>query len=630
MATLGQLKVLNDSAEHQKILVKLSRGIQDRWLKIVDDRIYGKSNSDGEYPSFAELYDFLQKQSRIASNPLVDRSSSGVKSDQANFSAKHSAASSYGNQTKKQSLKAVIAMATSTDTRAVSNNDRVARRSCVMCNEMHELTKSIATIASSSHRVVESSSRIPQALHVQGDAVKLMLSTVLGKAKVDAQRVDGLCMTGIGQPTEIALPVTYSRGDIPAMTSQIPRPETAKRWSHLQEVSTKITAFLPGTDIDLLIGTSCAQAIRPLEVVPGGDNDPYGIRTTLRWGVIGNMRVNHASNNQPSARNCHFTFSTTVKEVSPAEVSSMFEIEFSEREEDNTDEKISAEDKRFLQSARNGIHVREDNHYEMPLPIKDDALLPNNKPMVQRRLMQLKGKLAKSTQYHQQYTACIEGLIAKGYAERVPDEEPHLDNGRVWYVQHFGVYHQHKPNSKVCVVFDCSAQYNGEALNRHLLQGPDLNNGLVGMLVRFRKGSIGSACDIEGMYHQVGVDKDYRNLLRFLWWDKGDLTTQPTEYRMTAQLFGAASSLSCAKFALRTAADEFESKHGKLAADFVRDDFYVDDGVTSLDSVEDTLELVTNSIKLCGERGFRLHRSPITDGSLTLSQHQKEGRTSST
>ncbi|XP_064643619.1 uncharacterized protein LOC135497715 [Lineus longissimus] len=132
-------------------------------------------------------------------------------------------------------------------------------------------------------------------------------------------------------------------------------------------------------------------------------------------------------------------------------------------------------------------------------------------------------------------------------------------------------------------------------------------------MVRFRKGSIGLACDIEGMYHQVGVDKDYRNILRFLWWDKGDLTTQPTEYRMAAQLFGGASSPSCAKFALRTAADEFESKHGKLAADFVRDDFYVADGVTSLDSVEDTLELVTNSIKLCGERGFRLHKFVSND-----------------
>ena len=56
-------------------------------------------------------------------------------------------------------------------------------------------------------------------------------------------------------------------------------------------------------------------------------------------------------------------------------------------------------------------------------------------------------------------------IIASRYAEQVPQEEMKLDNRRVWYLPHHGVYHRRKPD-KIRVVFDCSAVYKGESLNR--------------------------------------------------------------------------------------------------------------------------------------------------------------------
>ena len=40
-------------------------------------------------------------------------------------------------------------------------------------------------------------------------------------------------------------------------------------------------------DMGLLIGANCTKAIKPREVIPGADDDPYAVRTTLGWGVIG-------------------------------------------------------------------------------------------------------------------------------------------------------------------------------------------------------------------------------------------------------------------------------------------------------------------------------------------------------
>ena len=67
--------------------------------------------------------------------------------------------------------------------------------------------------------------------------------------------------------------------------------------------------------------------------------------------------------------------------------------------------------------------------------------------------------------------------------------------------------------------FDCSAEYEGEALNKHLLQGPDLTNKLVGVLSRFRQEHIAFMADTEAMFLQVHVTECYRDLLRLLWWE---------------------------------------------------------------------------------------------------------------
>ena len=86
-------------------------------------------------------------------------------------------------------------------------------------------------------------------------------------------------------------------------------------------------------------------------------------------------------------------------------------------------------------------------------------------------------------------------MLEKRYAEVVPASEQETDS-KVWYVPHHGVYHPKK--SKIRVVFDCSAEHRGVSLNSQLLQGPDVGNSLIGVLIRFRKEVVGLSCDIQG------------------------------------------------------------------------------------------------------------------------------------
>ncbi len=72
------------------------------------------------------------------------------------------------------------------------------------------------------------------------------------------------------------------------------------------------------------------------------------------------------------------------------------------------------------------------------------------------------------------------------------------DDNRLFYIPHHGVYHPKK--QKLRVVFDCTASFQGRSLNSELLQGPDLTNTLVGVLLRFREEPVAIMADIESMF----------------------------------------------------------------------------------------------------------------------------------
>lgn len=60
----------------------------------------------------------------------------------------------------------------------------------------------------------------------------------------------------------------------------------------------------------------------------------------------------------------------------------------------------------------------------------------------------------------------------------------------------------------------------------------------------------------------------------------------PSVFRMKVHLFGAASSPGCANFGLKHLAAEGEGKFSEATVRFIQRNFYVDDGLTSLDSEE--------------------------------------------
>ena len=115
---------------------------------------------------------------------------------------------------------------------------------------------------------------------------------------------------------DIALPEVYT---ILTACSQNPRPDTALKWSHLESVASYSITYRSDVDVSLLIDINCTRAIKPLIVVPGKNDEPYGVEIAVGWGVVGIL--------SPNA----YIEDTRTKEVmTPQQINRMFELDLND------------------------------------------------------------------------------------------------------------------------------------------------------------------------------------------------------------------------------------------------------------------------------------------------------------
>ena len=358
---------------------------------------------------------------------------------------------------------------------------------------------------------------------------------------IDTYVVKGLEVCDLNGTNAVKLPILYTREEMPVSTEDVPTQEDVDRWPYLRGI--KIPDI--NSDVGLLIGTNAPLASEPWDVVHSQDDGPYAVKTLLGWAVRGPLRSNTETvrkRHDASVNRCSVCGDKGLE----MQVENYFRQDFNERTIDDRPEN-SVEDHIFMKTVTDNVQMKE-GHYQIPLPFKQHEIeMPNNRSQAEHCAMQLKRRLIKNPQLQEDYKAFVDNLIQKGYARKVPQDKLGRNDGKVWYIPHHGVYHAKKPN-KIRVVFNCSARYRGTSLNEQLLQGPDLANPLVAVLLRFRQEPIALMADIEAMFHQVRVTPDDSDVLRFLWWPDGDMNRPLEEFQMTVHLFGAVSSPSCANF----------------------------------------------------------------------------------
>ena len=246
--------------------------------------------------------------------------------------------------------------------------------------------------------------------------------------------------------------------------------------------------------------------------------------------------------------------------------------------------------------------------------------LTNSYSTAKRRLLREKPKLEKDEFRRDGVFAQLEKLKAQGHVREVVERD--LTGLPVWYSPVVIVVQPTKPVEKrfrLCQ--DCGAvsrSCEGPMwLNAELSTGPDVLTRLPSILFKFRKYPYTLMADVSDFFHRIWVSDEDVAALRFLFFKDKSLKEIVT-LEMLVHLFGAGSSPAVANFTLQYHAGRIRDKYGDFIFWEVMSKFYVDDYLSSLETIERAREVKKQMTEALAEGGFVLCKWSSNDDRILM------------
>ena len=249
-------------------------------------------------------------------------------------------------------------------------------------------------------------------LGIDGLKTRISLTTLEKKGSlVDSFLVRELVISDLDENNFIALPVLYTRTEIPVTKDDIPTQEDVDLWPHLSGV------YLPNVsaEIGLLVASDVPDALDPLEVKNSEHGGPYASRTRIGWVVNAPLGSYHQGSH---ATSFFVKADTELQQM----VEDYYNLDFNESIVDNR-AGLPQDERCFLARVEESTLLK-DGHYEILLPFKDRQYpVPNNHIQAEQHASSLKKRLEENPKLLDDYTAFVEDIVAKGYAGKVPPHQ---------------------------------------------------------------------------------------------------------------------------------------------------------------------------------------------------------------
>lgn len=260
--------------------------------------------------------------------------------------------------------------------------------------------------------------------------------------------------------------------------------------------------------------------------------------------------------------------------------------------------------------------VKGEHRYCVSLLLRPDAQLGRSHAMALRRLYCLERRFRQNPELRDKYIRFMREYEECGHMRRASPLP--MSETNYYYIPHHAV----SIDRKFRVVFDASARTtNGKSLNDVQYVGARQQRDLFDIHMTFRTGKIAMTADIAKMFRQVEVRQEEWNFQRILWRESPN--DEVTDFWLTVVTYGLASSPFNAVRTLNQCALDHEAEFPQ-AAQTVRDDFYVDDLLTSAESVEEAITMKKNLIALLRKGGFELTKWRATCNSLMTEDNESK------
>lgn len=422
--------------------------------------------------------------------------------------------------------------------------------------------------------------------NINSKASPYSLKTCAVLIECSGRKANGYRIEAANGGINLALSTLIECDETPDNRDEIPTPEAALHQPHLKHIASEIPALDCEAQILLLLGQDILRVHKVRNQINGPHNTPFGQKLDLGWVLVSEVclgdvhkpsvssfKTNILENRRPSlfipcTSHIHIKERITSNLIlrTPHGLEANWNMSKDnlgqsvfERTENDSKPALSIEDEVFLKTMEREVFQDDSNSWVAPLPFKSPRpVLPNNRDQALSRLSSLRRTLERKPDMKEQFVNFMQKLFNNGHAELAA---PLTKGKECWYLPLFGVYHPKKPD-QIRVVFDSSAQHKGISLNSVLLTGPDFNNSLIDVLMRFRRNCIAVMADIQQMFHCFVVREDHRDYLRFLWYRDNDLNKDIVEYRMKVHVFGNSPSPAVAIYCLRQAAEKGAQRYG--------------------------------------------------------------------
>ncbi|XP_062537725.1 uncharacterized protein LOC134206062 [Armigeres subalbatus] len=257
-------------------------------------------------------------------------------------------------------------------------------------------------------------------------------------------------------------------------------------------------------------------------------------------------------------------------------------------------------EKHFLRSYRR----QPDGRFIVEIPFQDNlSKLGESRMQAQKRFEALERRLKRHPEMKTMYIDFINEYLHLGHCRVVQTDEK---ASVAFYLPHHCVIKPDSSTTKLRVVFDASAKSTSAlSLNDVMMVGPNVQDSLFNIILRFRMYKFVFTADVSKMYRQILVYEPQRKYQRILW--RENETDDLTELELNTVTYGTAAAPFLATRTILQLAKDEENRFPSASKAVVKS-FYVDDVLTGADTLEHAQQLKTDLIDLLGRGGFELHK----------------------
>lgn len=379
------------------------------------------------------------------------------------------------------------------------------------------------------------------------------------------------------------------------ITSELP---TAKidvaRLDYLNNIPLADNNYYTPANIDLILGTDLFARIIGPKSVSREPGEPVAIETSLGYIIIGKAPViNPTCNIVRSFCSIEHPFENCV--------SKFFELE----EVPNVPNCLSKDEQSCENYYCETTTRKADGRYVVSLPFSEDPrAIGDSMSSAKNRYLSLERRLLSNPAVKEEYDKVFKEYLQLNYMHSVGTESEIGSSNDQYVIPHHAVLRQDKSTTKLRVVLNASNKTSsGKSLNDLLHTGPNLQNDLFQIILRFRLLPVAISADIRQMYLRVLMNENSTKYLRLLY--RFDCNDPITVFEMSRVAFGLCCSTYLAIRTVRQLALD-ERERFPAAAALAEKDLFMDDLATSCLSVSQGVEISNQLIELFAAGGFDL------------------------